>query len=368
MPEDHVTREEFLQQFFGNWGRELADPNQWFTNNPNDIFEHIETCRKDKKPAFISVQPRVAHDVVLGIEKIFWDFDYGRKSDKLTETQIAKKKEELKKEVIAFVNNLFYRHKITPLIIKTNKGYHVHVYFDKVKQITDDYDYWGKVYKEIHDRFVHDCPFNGGNLKYVDSTSEKDIKRLCRIPLSWHQKDDSYCDIVDVKLNATKIRGISRYTMDGLKDRHLKSAIDLVDRKEQLRREKMAKEQVDRKDNWEMNHGFTGRIRPCFSIRMEGKEMVHQQRLALLIEAYYAGHRTREAMMNVFSVFNDYDGDNSGSVCKTQVDWFFDNVVDEAKKKCKTNPYKCSTIQGFGWCLEDKCDIYRRRKIKNEKS
>ena len=75
IPNDHIDKETFLLEFFGNFGRELGNPNAYFTDNPMDIFPFIEKCTKNKLPSFISVNPRSAHDVVLGIEKLFFDFD-----------------------------------------------------------------------------------------------------------------------------------------------------------------------------------------------------------------------------------------------------------------------------------------------------
>jgi hypothetical protein len=56
--EDHVTKEEFLMQFYGSFGRDLGTPERWFTDNPNDVFPFIEECAENKVPAFISVEPK----------------------------------------------------------------------------------------------------------------------------------------------------------------------------------------------------------------------------------------------------------------------------------------------------------------------
>ena len=49
-----------------------------------------------------------------------------------------------------------------------------------------------------------------------------------------------------------------------------------------------------------MEHGFVGKIRPCFRRRMESGEMGHQMRLALELEAYWTGYNTPEAMLELF--------------------------------------------------------------------
>ena len=138
MPDDHISEEQFLIEFFGNFGRDLGNPKQFFTDNPQDILEFVKRCAEEKKPAFISVQPRKAHRKIYGIEKIFYDFDYTNKSLKLTKAQEEKRKKEMEEEVKKFIRMLEFKWKIlSPLIVKTRKGYHVYLYFDKVYEIDD---------------------------------------------------------------------------------------------------------------------------------------------------------------------------------------------------------------------------------------
>ena len=80
MDSDHVSEEDFLLDFFGLYGRELGNPDQFFEDNPRKIFDFIKNSTSNKRPAFISVQPRIAHGQILGIEKLFFDFDYADKT------------------------------------------------------------------------------------------------------------------------------------------------------------------------------------------------------------------------------------------------------------------------------------------------
>jgi len=359
---DHITREQFLLEFFGNFGRDLGDPTQWFTDNPMDIFSHVEKCAKEKKPAFISVQPMSAYQVIHGFEKIFYDFDYGTKSDVLSEQQIKKRRKEMENEVKAFLYQLS-KMGIQPLVVKTRKGYHVYIYFDRIYEIDNDIEFWRGVYTAIHKRFL---TANQRKYKYVDTTSKADVVRLCRIPMSIHQKDGSECIVLNMKLKPTKLRSIEYFKMYGLKQNDLTKAVEWVRVDLERRKKEAEKHKKDRKENWEIKHGFTGQVRPCFKVRMNAGEMCHQQRLALLIEAYYAGHKTREDMVEFFRPFNDFDGDNpSKSTCRIQVKWFFENKVDETKERCKTKPYRCSTIEEYKWCLFNDCPIYVKRKARN---
>jgi len=352
MPDDHISEEQFLIEFFGNFGRDLGNPKQFFTDNPQDILEFVKRCAEEKKPAFISVQPRKAHRKIYGIEKIFYDFDYTNKSLKLTKAQEEKRKQEMQEEVKKFIRMLEFKWKIlSPLIVKTRKGYHVYLYFDKVYEIDDDEKFWREVYGELYEQFL-----GGYKFKYVDLTSKNDLARLCRIPLSIHQVSGEKCILVDRNLKPTKIRSINFYRTYGLKREHLISAVKRVKVKMEKKKKMLKKIREQQREEWEIKHGYVGEIRPCFLKRMEEGEMCHQQRLALLIEAFYSGKRTEDELVELFRCFNDFNE----RITRTQVQWFLKNLVKNGK--CTVKPYRCSTIQEYGWCLGEECPTYRKRK------
>src|SRR3972149_9970252 len=95
---NHISEEEFILEFCGNFGREFGNPDQFFVDNPKEILEFINRCKEEKKPAFLSVQPRKSHHVVLGFEKIFYDFDYADKT--FMKKLIKKEPDEIKREII----------------------------------------------------------------------------------------------------------------------------------------------------------------------------------------------------------------------------------------------------------------------------
>jgi len=365
MKQDHISRDQFLIEFFGPLGRDLGDPKQWFTDNPNDIFKHVEKCKNDKKPAFISVQPRFRHHSprkefgIFGIEKLFYDFDYGRKSDELTKAQIKKHIKKMEQEVKIFIYHLS-KLGIIPLIVKTRKGYHVYIYFDSVYQIDNNEDFWKQVYSALYMRFLS----NKHKYKYADSTSKEDIARLCRIPTSIHQVSGDECIVLDSRLKQTKLRSIEFYKVNGLKRDDFISAIEQAEVNEKKRKVKVDKLERERKSKWTIKYGYTGQIRPCFKRFMDAGEAQHQVRLAMAIEAFYAGYKTRESMIEWFRWSRDWDGDKAQSKCRDQVNWFFDNQVEQTRgePKCKVKPYKCDTIRGYGWCIKNDCPIYVKQK------
>src|SRR3972149_6184920 len=249
--EDHIYKTQFLLEFFGNFGRDFGTPKQWFVDNPNEVPKFIEYCKLNKLPAFMSVQPRKAHYDVIGFEKIFFDFDYADKTfikkldriineeidelikkETLTEDKrevylnqkkdaiLTERKTALPNEVKRFITNLMEIN-LTPLVIKTNKGYHIYIYFDTIYEIDKDTDFWCEVYGTLYRSFYKD----GSSYRFIDTTSETDIFRMSRLPFSTHEKSGAECIIVDENLKPEKIRGIGYYKLHGLRKKDLWKSI-----------------------------------------------------------------------------------------------------------------------------------------------
>lgn len=372
MNDNHTTKDEWLLDFFGFIGRELGDPIQRFTDNPQEIFEFINKCTENKKPAFMSVQPRTEHGKVYGIEKIFFDFDYADKTfvkqleqkikdGKLTEKDANKimenRKCELEYEVRVFINSIknFPETCIEPLIVRTRKGFHIYIFFDKIYEIDDNDEHWKNVYGELQDIFLSLTKYE---YKYIDPAILGDIMRMARIPMSIHEKSGEECQILDVNLKPTKLRTLNFYRGYGLREKDLKIIDSFVKEKEKSAKEIAKQHQEENREQWEGKHGFVGKIRPCFQTRIDLGEMCHQQRLALLIEAFYVGYNTVEKMVDLFRRFKDF----SEKETRYQVEWFFDHKIDERSKKCDVFPYRCDTIIESGWCLKEECQTYKKRK------
>jgi len=358
---NHIDKKTFLLEFFGNFGRDLGNPKQFYTDNPQDIFPFMEECAKNKEPAFYSVQPRLAHDEVFGIEKLFFEFDDSHENEEVTAEEIKERKVELIEEVKRFVQTIINDWGFQPLIIKTRRGYHVYIYFDMVYRISKKIHFWKVVYRILQEQFIdsYEAKFKS-LLKYNDTSTLGDIKRLGRIPLSIHQKSGEECIIVKPNLKPDKLHSINYFRVYGLRRKHLKTAISLASKRQEQKEKEMALRKEDHNEKWEIQHGFIGEIRPCFKVRMEAGEMCHDQRLSLRFEAYWAGYNTPEKMIELFHCFKDWDGDKPNGTCEYQVNYFFAHP-----EMLQFRPYRCSTIQKFGWCIYEKCPIFQRRKTKN---
>jgi len=334
MSENHIKKEELWSEFFGNFGRDFGNPKRWFTNNPSDIYPFIEDCTQNKIPAFISVQPKKDKDTIQGIEKLFFDFDYSATVQVNDEIEIAKQREDMEKEVKFFLNHLNELN-IKPLVVKTYKGYHVYVFLDYIYSLDKQNKLLKEVYKQLQSVLLE-----GLEYKYVDWHVVGDLNRLSRIPLSIHQKTGQECIIVDNQLKPDKIRSIDFFKLYGLKEVDVRAIIKKIVRN----KKPIGNTAIDYSVN--SNSSFK-EIRPCFKKAMDAGEMCHAQRLALLLEAYCAGHEDEDSLTDIFRCFNDFNE----QITIYQVNYFLDNTVSEGEVR----PYKCKTIQAKGWCIGEHC-------------
>jgi hypothetical protein len=192
---------------------------------------------------------------------------------------------------------------------------------------------------------------------------------MCRIPTSIHEVSGEECYLVERiekdKITPAKFRGIDHFKLRGLKSenwvRCVGLASDAIKNRELIalkEQESLEKEQAERKENGEPEYEFVGKIRPCFQRRMESGEMGHQMRLALELEAYWAGHKTRESIMELFKSFHDFDE----KVTREQVEWFFKNKVPDIEKSKKWKPYRCLTLEELNLCDKLRCPMFIKRK------
>ena len=340
-PDDHISRKDFLFGFFGFFSRDFGNPERHFIDNPQEIIQFICDCARNKLPAFISVQPMKAKAQPLGLEKVFFDFDYCKKSEALTQTEIRKRYEELDYEVRHFLQHL-EQLSIKPLIIKTRRGFHVHVFFDSVYEIDNQTKFWKQVYRSLQHELMQ-----GYDYRYIDVAVLGDINRMCRIPLSIHEKSGQECIIVDNQLRSDKVRSIEFFKLYGLKQKDISAAMKKVREEEKALKLKPVA-YVTRTLTFENQSG----IRPCFVKALESGEMCHRQRLALLSEAYSLGFHSPESIIELYRGLNDFDY----STTQYQVEWFLTHWVP----KGGIVPYGCRTIQKCGWCIGNECTYAKK--------
>jgi hypothetical protein len=340
MSDNHITKEELWHEFFGNFGRDLGNPQRWFSNNPQDIYQFIDDCIKNKLPAFISVQPKKDKNTIQGIEKLFFDFDYSATTEAKTEAEKASLWEEMETEVKFFLNHLDELN-IKPLVVKTCKGFHVYVFLDSVYGLESQ-----KLLKEVYKQLQH-ALLEGLDYRYIDWHVVGDINRLSRIPLSIHQKTGQECIVVDNQLRPDKIRSLEFFRLYGLKEADIKAVV------RKIVRNKKPIDNIPQDYPVNINRNFK-EIRPCFKKALNAGEMCHDQRLALLLEIYSLGNQDLDGMVEYFKGFNDFNEEETSK----QVKWFLQNEIERGF----TKPYRCKTIADKGWCIGEQCPLFKAMK------
>jgi len=386
--------ETWWKYFFGLHGRELGTksktmPIRQFTDDPEFFIDFIEKCDKETnndescRQCWMSVLIFSDYGSPCGIDKIFFDFDdngrycpkckkyYEKHSEKIgkikelglkhaclkhkIETIVKPRKKTIGKEIIKFIENIESVDGFEPLVVETYKGYHVYLFLNEIVMfdiIDKEYEEFVKlIYNKLRARYL-------GQKKWVflDSSSEFDIKRLARVPLTRHEKDGKICLIINKKtLKEDKIRSINFFRQFGI-PKYIINDVILNVKKEMI--EKLAEKQT--KLNTvinDINNGTTfkkGFIRLCFKKRLEAGEMTHNMRLAFRIELYRSGYDDEEKMVNVFKQnMSDYDE----KITRYQVQDFFKHEPN------RYLPYKCITLYKKGWCLGNVCSLYEKNVL-----
>lgn len=382
----NMTLEKFFLEWFGLCGREIGSSEpcplhtRLFTENPNDMLEMIKYCEDNKLPAWVSSQPRNAYGSLMGLEKIFLDFDddtkycpeckkwyvkddlehltrLGNKNEKKTQICIKHqcpvilkpRKEEVGEEVKHFLQ--FRVHEGTnALVIETNKGYHIYLFLPRI-YIFDkkNLESVKKIYISLVQRII------GNSYRYIDSNVQLDTMRMARIPLTVHEVTGERCRIMRLndkyELVEDKIRSITYYRNNAIPVEELilavKEATDNIEKEKNIKIDSILKAGEDL-----LSSSFSKQIRPCFQKRMEGGEMTHAQRLAFIKELYYNGYKGNtdaETEEKITAVFRDNFNDFIEQKTRYYVKYFLRHEPDVYP------PYRCETLIEKRWCLGTDC-------------
>jgi hypothetical protein len=386
-----LDKEKFLLSWFGLVsGKELGtnkSPRRNWTDNPQDFLDFVKMCASEHeegefcRPCWISCQPMryIKKEEKYGyvrkfgeacaIEKLFFDFDddtkycskckkYIKKSE-LTKNKHKKgsfcpkcgtecfekpRKEVVAKDVVRFIAGAksickTFNFDPIPLVLGTRKGYHVYFFLcDVFKFEPSNFNFAKMLYEYMQKTLTAE------DFEFMDGQVIGDINRLARTPLTPHEKSGVICDVLNGNLKPTKVRSLEFYKLYGIQLDFVKDAVSKVKKIEyekMLERQKQL-EEFEKEGIKDDNGFFKGTIRPCFTVRMEKGEMCHDQRLAWLSEIYYAGYNTPEKMLELCrETFNDFIEKKS----MDQIKDYFDH------ERYLFKPYRCSTIQGKGWCI-----------------
>jgi len=315
-------------------------------------MEFINWCNREGTACWITSQPMRSYGLPLGIEKLFFDFDYPLKKNW---NMTSSRREKVKQSILKFLEPLDYE----PLLVATHKGYHAYVFLRRVYEFEPRNfefakDVFGvlalslldlpKLYEQLEEE-------DRKKWKYLDFSPLGDINRMARVPLTPHEKTGKVCQILNRKLEPTKVRSLDLYRAYGLREDKVREAVEIVKRyyEKKVTRERN-RIKSGTKDFENGGGRFQGQIRPCFLERVRIGEMVHQQRLAFLIELYWSGFKKEEELVNFFRQFKDFKEQKT----RYFVRYFLNHSPD------KYPPYRCKTLERLGYCLKTECRFYKQ--------
>lgn len=389
-PDQQRTKVKFhgdmtLEKFWIDWfgvvgGRELGTdkyPQRDWTDNPNDILEHIKMCETEVRPCWITAQPfsyiftkqnrhggRDRHvGQPMAIEKLFFDFDdkwqkchgCGKQGwdmskkfkncpkcgVKLTKDDAYPRLKEVEKDVRRFVNSI----RPVSFIVRTRKGFHVYIFLRRAYTFDPKHRVLvKKLYRELQDYYTR------GEYSMMDDQIVGDISRMARVPLTAHEKTGEICQVLDKNMNPTKIRSLEFYRIYGIPESIVEKSMKsvLLKKKKEQQEELREIKNVEKKMTSEGK--FSGEIRPCFKHVMKIGEASHDQRLAWASEIYHSGYNTKAKMLALCRItWKDFKEQKS----MEQIDDYFKH------QRWKWKPYRCKTIQEKGWCIEKNCPLYK---------
>jgi len=328
------SHHNFWLDWFGSFGRELGAPERWFTDTPGDLLRHVQECTSHQKPCFMSVQPYRARNMVLGLERCFFDFD--SKTD-------PPDRDKAWNDAFALSNHLKREANVEPLIVATFRGYHAYIFFWSTVEFNPNQQVVAKeLYTQLQRRLLNDHSY-----PTLDSSVLGDIKRLSRVPYSWHEKG-VVCTPVDLGRQPLQLDSLDIYREHGIQQDYFREVL------EEIKNKRIAKEILKIFDSFKpkapSHVRSKWRIRPCFLLALKSGEMPHEMRMALCYEAYCAG-LNRGQIVDLYRSLHDFDE----ATTSYQINWLLDR-----KQGQKIKPYRCKTIQRKGWCLGEACPMFKR--------
>lgn len=321
--EQKPTIQNFWHEWFNAYrGREVfQDNNRVFMTNPTAFLDYIEDCKGKHAPCWMTVQPFKNRDEVASIEKLYFDFD--------SENNLRKAWSEAKQ----FALMLKTHYNAEPLLcFSGNKGYNVYVWLANTVSFSKEQQHLAKqFYTNIQNMIL-----KGLKLETLDHSVIGDIKRFSRVPYSMHQESKNPCLPITLSHQPLLVLSLGGFKHHGINENIVKFCLKKTDRKTKRKRYH-AYVNENRKD-----------VRPCIQTALS-KDLElregHAMRIAVTAEFLSAGYKPKEVAA-LFQSQGDY---------AFQKSLFY--VEDIEKRHYK--PFKCSTIKRLGFCLGEKCPIFK---------
>ena len=320
---------EFYKQWFGSLGgREVLlsysknSKDRLFITTAEELEDYVNICRGSNAPAYVSVQPYRARDQPLAIEKLFFEFDC---PEDPTRAWVDAK---------TLATAILKYYDAVPLVkFSGRKGYHVDVWLREVVTLDGLLEPAKAVYKCLQMKLLM-----GLNLPTLDSSVLGDLKRLERVPYSFHEKTGLLCQPVDLDGTPLKPEDCS---IDKLRESGLSSNLFKEVASE------LCGTGLQRRLPAAPRKPAVG-VRPCILAALEKPlhgGSGHLMRLAIAVEHLHGG-------LTVDEVVRLFENQSDFNARKTQ--YFVEHAVKRGYK-----PLKCQTIRRLGFCLGNSCPYFK---------
>jgi hypothetical protein len=330
--------EGFWRAWWGWGGREMGNPARIYTPAyPEDFPYWVAENEEANRPCHLSVNRYAGKNQISEISELFFEFDGEGDPPDL---------EAAWREARGLAEALERHYNATPLITYSGRrGFHLHLSLSPpIQTWALSQDHIKLLYRELAGMILRGLGF-----EHLDPNVVGDVKRLARIPYTRHEATGLPCVPVDPGLRPVLLTGdtLVSWRGRGLGDEIVRLAAERVNRG-------ILMKALRRRFPGSIRYS-NGRIRPCIEEavrRFLDGGAGHLMRLAIVRE-YGAVGWGADSIIQLFSSQADYDEETSRY------------YVEQALRN-PARPFTCSTIRGLGFCLGEKCPIYRGRSMADD--
>lgn len=309
-----------LLTFLSEWAypgplRSIGTPHQQLYRKPETELERL--INSDVSPVYVSVNPYDEDGEITCVDRLFFDFD--------NPTRVR----DAWLDAVKLNESLARHYEAGALTVFSGcKGYHCYIYLQIPYKGSEAQ--CKAVYAELQDMIL-----KGETYRTLDRGVIGDVKRLCRVPYSKHQKTGELCVPVDLDLKPYKLQqGFSRDLAEyGLSPKIVQRA---------HRNAFKPKPKIKQR-----NYTSNGKLRPCIEAVLSNGSVhdgPHLMRVAAIAEMLAEGYN-EDQIIDRFSHLDGFD--------ERKTTYYVRHAIRRGYR-----PFKCSTIQRYDACLGVKCSIY----------
>ena len=309
-------RREFVWEWFGEGPRSLGTPEQRLIEGPEAIYPYLE---QRERPVWISVSTYNSDRTVRSFDRLFFDFD-------------SPSLEDAWRDAHAFSENLRRLLDVQGLLVYSGKkGFHYYGFLEapvnglREAQLKE-------LYRELQTMLI-----GGHTYPTLDRAVLGDVKRVARVPLSYHQGSGSL--VVPLDGSRRFVLPLPGF-MEGLRRCGIRGGLVELAQRRIERRRRAEFEERERKPCRARGYRDCRELRPCMEAVLNAADTHGPQqklKVAACAEAFAKGWSEPE-IIGKFAAMSGYDE----KITRKQVE-----------SSRHYTPYKCVTIQQLGGCLPD---------------